>query len=348
MGTDERPATGRVTHLDALAARPRAYHLFQALRIIEAAYADAPRLGSSLRPSQDPVRIGQEVELAFPPVTVTAFEPRGPEGPGRLRNLFFGLFGPMGPLPLHVTEYARDRERNFDDPTLSAFADTFHHRMTALLYRAWASAEPVTGYDRPGDDPFAAHVAALTGLRGPAFRNRDAMPDVAKLHFAGRLSAGPRNEEGLLAMVGAYFRVPATIESFVGSWLMLEPGDRWQLGKPAALGRSTTIGARVWSRQAKFRLRIGPLSLADYRRLLPGGDSLPRLVALVRNYLGDAFDWDVNLVMARGQAPQVSLGRQGQLGWTSWIGTAQQAREAGDLQLRPTAQDDRNGAAAPK
>ncbi|MEM9197416.1 MAG: type VI secretion system baseplate subunit TssG, partial [Pseudomonadota bacterium] len=339
-------------------------------------------------PAQDAVRIGQQVELAFPPVTISAFEPGGavpsdradepqPEapdgapaapddepaapdappgppdappdaplgaplsargaGPARLRNLFFGLFGPMGPLPIHLTEYARDRARNHDDPTMIAFADIFHHRMTSLLYRAWASAEPAPSFDRMGDDPFGDKVAAFAGLMEPAFRGRDAMPDSAKLYFAGLMGGGPRNEAGLLAIVSAFFRIPCTIESFVGSWLELEAEDRWQLGTPARLGGSTSLGGRVWSRQAKFRLRLGPLQMEDYRRLLPGGDSLARLVAIVRGYLGDALDWDVNLVLARREAPPTRLGVSGQLGWTTWIGAGASEREADDLTFNPAA-----------
>ncbi|MEM9048511.1 MAG: type VI secretion system baseplate subunit TssG [Pseudomonadota bacterium] len=337
MARDERPAAGDLTHLDALTARPRAFHLFQALRVIEAAYRDRPRLGESRRPAQDPVRIGQQVELAFPPVTITAFAQEGADGPGRLKNLFFGLFGPMGPLPIHISEYARDRARNHDDPTLTAFADIFHHRMTALLYRAWASAEPAPSFDRPGDDPFGDKVAAFAGLMEPAFRGRDAMPDTAKLFYAGLLASGPRNEVGLLSIISSFFGIPCQIDSFVGSWLTLESEDRWQLGAPATLGGSASLGSQVWSRQAKFRLRLGPLSMADYRRLLPGGDSLARLVAVVRNYLGDALDWDVNLVLAKGEAPPTQLGRTGQLGWTTWIGAGAAAREAADLTFNPAA-----------
>ncbi|MEM9197529.1 MAG: type VI secretion system baseplate subunit TssG, partial [Pseudomonadota bacterium] len=77
MARDKRPEAGDLTHLDALAANPRAFHLFQALRIVEAAHMDRPRLGRSRRPAQDAVRIGQQVELAFPPVTISAFEPGG-------------------------------------------------------------------------------------------------------------------------------------------------------------------------------------------------------------------------------------------------------------------------------
>ena len=45
---------------------------------------------------------------------------------------------------------------------------------------------------------------------------------------------------------------------------------------------------------------FGPLSLAEYERLLPDGPSFHKLVPLVRNYAGDVLIWDVNLILRRG------------------------------------------------
>lgn len=335
MEGEERQTSNDLTRLQPLIDDPRRFNFFQALRLIEATFDDAPRLGRSSRPRHDKVRLRQKVDLAFAPSTIEDFKLTDPKigGPAYLSSYLFGIFGPNGPMPLHLTEYARKREYNHRDRTFAAFADMFHHRLISLFHRAWVTGEPTASFDRPDDDPFASSVAALSGMLGDGFRDRDAMPDLAKLRFAGRLSAGSKNEEGLLAMVSAFFRVPVEIESFVGSWLELSEDDQWQLGKPGGggLGYSTSLGSRVWSRQAKFRIRIGPLPLEDYKRLLPGGISLYRLAAIVRNYIGDMLDWDVNLVLAQGEAPPTRLGESGELGWTTWVGSPPQDRPLDDL-----------------
>ncbi len=79
----------------------------------------------------------------------------------RLQVRLFGLLGPNGPLPLHITEYARERLRHANDPTLSRFLDLFHHRFLTLFYRAWAQAQPHVNRDRPRDDRFAVYVGSL-------------------------------------------------------------------------------------------------------------------------------------------------------------------------------------------
>jgi len=336
MATGDGPRPDHLTQFEAFVASPGKFHIFHALRVIEAHHADAPPLGASRRPREDRVRLGQEAELAFPRDAIRDFKPSGgPGAPGVLTNRFFGLFGQHGPLPQHMTEYARERQLNFRDPTLVAFANMLTHRMMSLFYRAWTTGQPAPGFDRGEGQRVEAKVAALAGLHGARMRGRDAMPDLAKRHFAGHLAQGPKSAEGLIAMLSAFFRSPVRLQPFVGSWLELEPDDRWQLGGQAGLGRATSIGARVWSRAAKFRLLVGPLSLEDYKRLLPGGDSLSRLTAIVRNHAGDALDWDVNLVLHAGQVPAAVLGGDTRLGQTSWIGQRQNNADADDLYLAP-------------
>lgn len=343
METGQGTGPDHLTHFAQLLANPQTYHIFLALRILEAAHADAPRFGESKRPGEDRFRLAQEAELAFPPSTIESLTAPTADQPGRLVQRFFGLWGPMGPLPLHLTEYARNRQRNLKDGTLVAFADMLTHRLLGLLYRAWTAAQPAPSFDRAlaGNrsgrpaDPFEQKVAALSGHYGAAFSNRDAMPDLAKRHFVGHLTPAPRHADGLVAMVSTFVRARVQLQQFVGQWLDLEPDDRWQLGASVGLGHGTSIGARVWTHAAKFRLRIGPLRLRDYHRLLPGSPSLRRLEDIVRNYVGDTYDWDINLMLYRREVPQAQLGSGSRLGHTSWIGTAKRDKDRIDLYFVP-------------
>jgi type VI secretion system protein ImpH len=81
-------------------------------------------------------------------------------------------------------------------------------------------------------------------------------------------------------------------------------------------------------------VRFGPLGIDDYRRLLPGGPSLIRLIAMIRNYLGDELEWDLNLILRKEETPRIKLGEQGQLGWTTWLTSRAPERDPQDLRLR--------------
>jgi type VI secretion system protein ImpH len=326
--------------LQRLAAAPWEYGFYQAMRRLEAHFRDRPRFGRSVRPAQDPVRLAQEPSVTFAPAALARWEPAEGDHAARLLVHFFGLFGPDGPLPLHLTEHARDRSRNHRDPSFQRFADIFHHRALSLFYRAWANSRPTISFDRPEDDRFALYTGALVGLGMESLRNRDAMPDLTKLHFAGHLSCQTRHAEGLASILSEFFKMPVRIECFVGAWLTLQRSDWTRLGdrvETATLGATALPGARVWSRQHKFRIVFGPLSLADYLRLLPGGTSFHRLIPIVRNYAGDTLVWDVNLILRQDEVPPIRLGQQGRLGWTTWLMPRRKPVDAADLFLDASA-----------
>jgi type VI secretion system protein ImpH len=326
--------------LQRIAASPWTYGFYQAMRRLEAHYGKQPRFGRSVRPAQDKVRLAQLPSVIFAPATLAGWEEGAKDLPPRLLVHHFGLFGPDGPLPLHLTEYAQNRRRNFRDPTFQRFADLFHHRLISLFYRAWADARPTVSFDRPEDDRFSTYMGALLGLGMNALHERDAMPDLTKLHFAGHLAAQTRHPDGLASILSQFFTMPVRIECFIGAWLTLPERDLTRLGgspETAAIGSSALLGGRVWSRQHKFRVVFGPLSLNEYLRLLPGGSSFHRLIPIVRNYAGDTLIWNVNLVLKRQEVPPTVLGRQGRLGWTTWLMPRRKESDAADLFLDASA-----------
>ena len=70
----------------ALEAAPYSFSFFQALRRLECAYPDKPRLGQSVRPADDPIRLGQEPSLAFARSTLSSFTVKGESGRASCRE----------------------------------------------------------------------------------------------------------------------------------------------------------------------------------------------------------------------------------------------------------------------
>ena len=58
---------------DALRHSPYAFSFFQALRRFECEYPQQPRLGQTLHPKQDRIRLGQDPSLAFAASTLASF-----------------------------------------------------------------------------------------------------------------------------------------------------------------------------------------------------------------------------------------------------------------------------------
>jgi type VI secretion system protein ImpH len=366
-GEDRRSAH----HLnERMNASPWGFDFFEAMRRLECSRPDLPRIGTSQRLAEDPVRLGQQPSLAFAPSSITGYEARESGLPPKVYVAFMGLLGPNGPLPLHLTEYARDRQLNVKDPTIARFLDIFNHRMISFFYRAWATNQKAVHFERgpatwqsvaavgktrssaAAEDRFIAFVFSTFGMGMPNMLGRDAVPDIAKAWYSGRLACQTRHAEGLESIIGDYFKVPCRIIQFIGQWMDLPKDCLLKIGetrRTGLLGQSTIIGSRMWDCQQKFRIRLGPLTLDQYQRLLPappayerrtgeaakGGASLRRLRAWVDLYVGQERSWEVQLLLKKDEVPSPKLGTFGRLGWTTWLKTTPNTADADDLVLQP-------------
>ena len=311
-----------MTFLSALTRSPTLFDFHQTLRRLEHAFRESPRWGTAARPSEEPVRLGQDPSLAFGSAMLTAFTAPTEELPGKLSVAFMGLFGPHGPLPLHLTEYARDRIRHAGDRTFAAFADIFNHRMLVLFHRAWAAAQPTASHDRPETDRFRFYVAALFGHDfGP--KTNGGAAAWSKLQYAAHFANSSRHAAGLEALLAHFFDVHVVIEQFIGQWLDIPENSLFALGtsaRVAGLGRTAVLGRRVWRADQAFRIALGPLTRAQFERFLPGGSALPELEELVRAYGCEELDWDVRLILADGENDQAALASSSRLAWNARLG----------------------------
>jgi type VI secretion system protein ImpH len=295
------------------------------LRRLEIIHRDRPRLGEGVRVSEEPVRLGQKPTLAFEASTILATDQREGGLPPRLEVGFFGVFGPNGPLPLHLTEYAHQRMHHSHDGTLVQFLNIFHHRLLTLFYRAWANSQPTVSRDRPDSDRFARFVTASAGHanrpKGQAESYIDRFARYMACHFTGQT----RHPEGLSKVLSSFFGVPARVEEYIGESLRIPDQFCWRLTPKAGahealgkLGSGTRVGRNAWERQFKFRVVLGPMPRAQYDRLLPRGADLPLLVTLVQRYAGVELNWDVQLVLHEPDMKPMQLGKS-ELSRTSYL-----------------------------
>jgi len=322
MASPHRIAPDHLEAFGELRREPYRFSLFAAMRLVERSYASSPRLGEARRPADEAIRCEQPPHLNFAPNDVATFAPNA-RGRLRLEQYGFGVFGPNGALPHHLSEHAFERRRHHDDATVSDFINLFQHRLTTLFYRAWAASDPSTSRARPDDDEFAAAVGALVGLFGPATLGRETVPDDAKLGLAGRYAPSVRSADGLEAILMDYFQLPVSIRQFVGSWLPIPPESRTRLGvrgPSATLGDSATLGAASWQCQGRFEVTVGPLTFEQFLGFTPGSRALREMSTLIRYYTTDEWSWHARLLVAEQNVPGVSLGQVGRLGWTSWLG----------------------------
>ena len=229
-----------------LRSAPYKHDLFQLLRRIDARAAN-PTCWGARRCRVTRCCAGPEPSLSFAPSTLAQVAPRANSPLHDVSIFSFGLFGPNGPLPLHLTEYVRERVYHHQDTTLLAFTNLFHHRLTLLFYRAWADAQPTVSLDRPDNRRFDEYLSSLIGIGQPAQQERDSINAHAKHFMAGHLIRHSRDPEGLSKILQQYFKVPVRIVENVPHWLRVEPREQARLkagrGAPR-LGESAFSASR--------------------------------------------------------------------------------------------------------
>lgn len=344
--TDALATKTTITRITALPASfwqnvmvaPWRYDLFSLLRRIDAQAGERYPLGRAPLPRFEPLRIGQKPSLGFAPATLAGVSKRESSPVYDVSILSFGLFGPNGPLPVHLTEYARERIDHHQDDTLTAFTDLFHHRLTLLFYRAWADAQPTVSLDRADNRRFEQYVASLIGMGQPGQLDKGSLSPHARFALAGHLTRNGRDPEGLEKILRHYFGVPVQVVENIPQWMPLSPRERARLqaGRHAPrLGESAFLGEAVRDVTHCFRIDVGPLSLSTYRQFLPGDDVAARVRDWVRQYLGIEYKWSLRVLLKHEDVSGTSLGGGERLGYSAWLGTQPLPVPRGDLVFSP-------------
>jgi type VI secretion system protein ImpH len=278
-------------------------------------------------PRSEIVRFGVHSSLTFPASEIQTLE-RCPGFPPLMRVNFMGVIGPSGLLPIYYTELVIDRVRE-RDLALRDFLDIFHHRVISLFYRAWQKYRFQVGYEQGEGDQFSQYLLALIGLGTPALQHRQDIDDYSFLCYSGLFAQQPRSALTLELILLDYFGVAVKVEQFLGAWYSLDEGSQCNLDDAfldsQQLGFGAIAGDEIWDPQSRVRIVFGPLSLKEYLDFLPSGSAYRPLRTLVRLYAGDEFDFEVQLILRREEAPPCELGAEGdtapQLGWLSWSKT---------------------------
>jgi type VI secretion system protein ImpH len=308
---------------------PYRFDFFQAVRLLERINPERSPVGRDEgNPGREAVRFRSRISLEFPASEIHQLTRNGTAedaSPPEMIVAFMGLTGPLGVLPHYYTETLMERTR-YRDTSLWAFLDIFNHRLTSLFYRAWEKHRFAVAYERGELDKFTEALFDIVGIGTRGLRgDRLGFPDQALIFYGGLIAHKPHSVSAIEAILTDHFGVRARISQFSGQWLKLEEQDLSRIGTANnELGVSTVAGTKVWSDQSKFRVRIGPLTLKEFKAFLPPGSAFKPATELIRFLVGMEFDFDAQLVLKADEVPACALsagaaGTQSRLGWTSWL-----------------------------
>jgi type VI secretion system protein ImpH len=202
------------------------------------------------------------------------------------------------------------------------FLDLFHHRIYSLFYRIWLKYRYPAQFRPDGQDPFTQRIFALIGL-DPEEVRRSGLPPLRLLRYAGLLLQRPHSASGLEGMLKDWFGgIPVEVASCTGRWMRLRPADRPRLGLgPSVLGQDLMLGDRVWDAAGSYRITLGPIGFAEYRRLLPDGEDHATLRRLTDLYVTDRLEAELKVRLKGEEVPPLRLNSEDphRLAWTTWL-----------------------------
>lgn len=313
---------------ESLFSAPCEFDFFQAVRLLALLQAEdqpvAPGASSGV------VRFCAHNSLAFPASAIADMH-REKDGLPRMAVTFLGITGPQGALPAAYTEIAIDRDC-FGDHSFADFLDIFNHRLIELFFQAWKKHRFIIGYEQAHrkkreEDEFTACLFDLIGMGTSGLRGRMQVLDIGLLRYAGLMAQRPHSADALRAFLQDYFGVSVRVEQFAGKWHGLESDEACRLGsgEPSTeLGRGAVAGDAVWSRQALVRVVFGPLTADQFRSFLPDGKGFGQAASLIRWFLGNALEFEIQAVLRREEVGPCWLGEDtfaARLGWSAWLRT---------------------------
>jgi type VI secretion system protein ImpH len=313
----------------------RRMEFVQAARLLCRRGSGREMVGGDADPAREAVRFRSDVSFSFPVSDVVSIQPPESEGgPPRLTVAFLGVAtqASFGSLPMAYTALIHDQQRE-RSTVLREFLDCFNHRLSSLYFRAYAKGQPAVSADVLEVDNFARTLHGVLGLATGGLRERLSVPDEGLLGRAGLLAMRPLPSVVLEGVLESYFRAPVRVEQFLPTWYELAPEDRSRLGAAhATLGHDLALGARVLLHQHRFRVRVGPLTLAQYEEMLPDRAGFAELFDLTRLATTAEQTFEIQLVLAKGEVPALSLGAGSRcrLGWSSWLPKPGRANDASD------------------
>ena len=92
----------------------------------------------------------------------------------------------------------------------------------------------------------------------------------------------------------------------------------------------------MWDECARIEVQLGPLTLDQFLAFLPEGAAHQALKAAVRFYLREEIGFNVRLIIAAIDVPDLKIGKRekARLGYTTWLKTRPFAHS--DAQVRLT------------
>ena len=340
MSTPQRPQPLAV--ITRLLEEPHRFGFFQAVRLLERWFMQQEQLQSADVLGRR-LQFRNSLSLSFPASEIAYFKVVAAQADSadaeadqpqsrdvasvELTPAFMGLLGIGGTLPIFYTEMFAQRELYQRDGAGRAFMDIFLHRAVVLFYQAWRKHRLAVQFESDRRHRFLPLVMSLAGSGHKSLRDRlhardGGVADDTLAYFSGALQQRPVAASTIQRVLATYFNVQVRLEQFVGRWFTLPADNQTKLGgRNTQLGGGAVSGERVWQRDLRMRLTLGPMRRDKFRRFLPGGPGALALRELLTLMTGVTLEYEIRLALRADEVQGVRLagGDGPRLGWDGFL-----------------------------
>lgn len=241
------------------------------------------------------------------------------------------LLGSTGQMPFAFTRRVLATQESGRLEGVRAFFDMLSQRSVDLFYQAWAQARVYYATDAQGRDAFLPVPLAFAGM-SPARRANSGedgplIADEVAAYYAAVLRSHCTSTMALQGLLVDYFNLPFEVQPFIPEWYQLQPDELATLGRGDCTLGSITLGRRQRVCGRRPRLRMGPLSRADFDNFLPEAPGAQALAAFLGLFSLGGMRFEVQLVLRKQDIVRATLGRGHQLGRGYCLGRPEMAGE---------------------
>lgn len=238
-----------------------------------------------------------------------------------------GLLSINSPLPKHLIEYIFERTYLYGDKSWFDFINFLQSRSLFLFYKSWEFSQIFNSLDHSRSGYFNQFIASLIGLNTTSnAKYRKYVDFYDKLYFSGFYLSKAKSAKNISKILSMYFSVPVLIEENFGTWHTVDKESRTSIGKSNfTLADGLLIGDKIFDKQSKFRIVLGPIDFETYKLFLKNNLNYHKLKDWMDFLAFSDFDWDCQLILLKEQVPSLFLNTTNQLGLTTWLGYPKQS-----------------------
>ena len=296
------------------------FSFIQAIRLLELYYSNKERT------LEKKIRVRPRLSLDFPNSDIVSINKE--QDVVNLTVTFMGLYGESSPLPTFYTEMLLQEERS-DKSVMREFIDIFNNPIYQIYFKVWLKNQLGVRVNEFNDTKILNFLHLFSGMPQAHLREKH-KGQYPLLKYAGLNMQYPRSAEALRTLVSDIINNNnIQIIQCIRRMVPIPNLQRCSLGvSNSAVGDTLHLGNKIKDRMGKFRIFIYELDMQKLNTLLPGTKSFVTLVNVVKLYIGESLNWDIQLTLHRDVKTDILLGAEdySKLGLNTWLGTNKTAR----------------------